>query len=301
MKKTLLILAIAAGGALQALAQQQPLNYGFETPNVQDSVIGWHTTGKAKRVNSTTVYVNNQPVTQTATEGSYFLDLRASYDSATSKGTKGQLWTVFPYTAKPVYMQFTCMYLPGAQSGDQLGLIVALTKFNFTTGLPDTIAKTAIAFNPNAYQYPWGKIGVKLTYNPNFNTTPDTAFIYFTTQAGNTASLNTALFIDDIRLEDRSVVGVKYLNDAPLLGEGKVFPNPMTSTATISYTLNENSAVNIDVYDISGRLVKNVFNGNQVKGEQKATFERGNLTPGMYIYKLQVGSQVETGKIMITE
>lgn len=307
MKKTLLTLAIAAVGALQAHAQQSQImvtNNGFEdTTHTADSLTGWSYTGQVKFPSSIQFNLSGGgTVTQIPYDGSArFLQLQAKKQDTGNLYNRGiirqSIATAGADVKRPTYFQFVTMYVPGAANSDAMYVRVVFTKFDFTTGGHDTIGVAAAATNGGAI-YPWTKLGMTINYTRN--DVPDSVHIEFWANAAGTLHPNTALFLDDIRFENRIVTGVKML-DQSLVSSHKVFPNPMTSSATISYTLAQNSNVKLDVYDISGRLVQNVVNGNQAKGEQKATFERGNLTPGVYIYKLQAGSQVETGKIMITE
>jgi hypothetical protein len=301
MKKTLLTLVIAAVGALQAHAQNAfaPVNPGFEdTTHTTDSLTGWSYTGQVNFPNSVSFNVGSQTQTQIPFDGSTrFLQLRAKKQDTGTLYNRGIIRQKMGASGKrPAYFQFVAMYVPGAANSDAMLVRVVFTKFNFTTAENDTVG-TAVAATQGGAIYPWTKLGMTINYTRN--DPPDSVLIEFWANAANTLHPNTSLFLDDIRFEDRIVTGVKMLNQN--VTDYKVFPNPMTSSATISYTLAESSNVNIAVYDISGRLVKTVFNGNQVKGMQRATFERGNLNPGMYIYKIQAGAQVETGKIMITE
>jgi hypothetical protein len=298
MKKTLLTLAIAAVGALQAHAQLD--NAGFESGSVGDSVItGWTSTGTVRLVSQASFNTTQGPQTQIPMDGSTkFIEIRAKKNDTTENNYfRGSITQHAKNTyGRPVNVQLDLIYATPSVA-DAMLMAVTFTKFDFTTGGHDTIG-TAVIYTTGSSVYPWVKFGSAIQYKRN--ETPDSVHItILSNAASNSLNPNAVLYVDDIRFEDRPYTG--FNEDNAVASALKVYPNPMTSSATISYTLAENSNVKLDVYDISGRLVSNVFNGNQAKGDQKATFERGNLTPGVYIYKLQAGSQVETGKIMITE
>jgi hypothetical protein len=303
MKKTLLILAIAAGGALHAHAQGQIqlVNNGFEdTTHTADSLKGWSYTGQVRFPNQVGFIVGGQPQTQIPYDGSSrFIEVKAKKQDTGNLYNRGIIRQAIKIptsgvNARPTYMQFVVMYVPGGGNGsDAFFARVSLTKYDFTTGGHDTIGTVAGA--TTSAIYPWTKVYITINYKRN--DTPDSAFVEFWANAANTLSPNTVLYLEDVRFEDRNPAGVQLLNQS--LADHKVFPNPMTSSSTITYTLIDNSPVSINVYDISGRLVRTIFNGNLPKGEHKAIFERGNLQAGMYIYKIQAGAQVETGKIII--
>jgi flagellar hook assembly protein FlgD len=67
------------------------------------------------------------------------------------------------------------------------------------------------------------------------------------------------------------------------------FPNPASSKATISYTLNEaSSATVLRLYDASGKVVGTYDQGAQSAGEHNATLDVSAITPGTYLYHLTV-------------
>ncbi|MGB8703943.1 MAG: MBG domain-containing protein, partial [Gillisia sp.] len=64
-------------------------------------------------------------------------------------------------------------------------------------------------------------------------------------------------------------------------------PNPVVTSASIRFTLKEDSNVQLNIYDFSGRLIETLFEG-KVNANQvyEVGFERRNLMSGTYIYKL---------------
>ncbi len=72
------------------------------------------------------------------------------------------------------------------------------------------------------------------------------------------------------------------------------YPNPFNPSTTISYTLKSSGTINLRVYDITGRLVKELVNERKNAGEHVVSFDAGNLASGIYIYRLQA-----EGKILI--
>jgi hypothetical protein len=310
MKKALLILAIAAGSALQASAQTTQItvpNGGFEAGTVGDTnsmIQDWKTTGNVKLVSKADFVVGGQPQTQTAYDmSSKFIEVRARKQDSGNLYTRGTIRqsigipTSTSVQARPTYFQFNMMYVPGSQA-DIMAVQVAFTMFDWTTGGHDTIGSALAYTNPNSFIYPWGKFGVQMNWKRNDR--PDSVHIVILSNAAGSLSPNSVLYVDDFRFEDRSVTGINWLGQ-PMDGQPSVYPNPMTTNATISYQLNQNSNVNVELYDLNGRMVQNVFSGDLAKGEHKNTIQRNNLTPGLYIYKIQAGSQVQTGKVMITE
>jgi len=69
------------------------------------------------------------------------------------------------------------------------------------------------------------------------------------------------------------------------------YPNPFNPTTTISYQLPFDSKVLIKVYDILGREVSTLFDGEQKAGYYENKFPSGgNISSGVYIYRLSARS-----------
>ena len=77
------------------------------------------------------------------------------------------------------------------------------------------------------------------------------------------------------------------------------YPNPFNPTTVLSYQLSALSFVNLSVYDISGRKVKELVNGWQETGLNEVTFDGSGLPSGMYIYRLQAGDFTASGKMIL--
>ena len=79
------------------------------------------------------------------------------------------------------------------------------------------------------------------------------------------------------------------------------FPNPFNPMTTIEYIIPENNEVQITIFDSSGRLIKNLFNGKQSRGQNKIVWNARNnknqpVPSGIYLYKIQAGEFSKTKK-----
>lgn len=77
------------------------------------------------------------------------------------------------------------------------------------------------------------------------------------------------------------------------------FPNPFNASTTISYVLPEASHVKIDIYDELGRKVQTLIETRQAAGEHKIVWSADDVATGMYFYKIQADSFVETNKMLL--
>ena len=67
-----------------------------------------------------------------------------------------------------------------------------------------------------------------------------------------------------------------------------VFPNPMTSTSNISYTLLEKGEVLVELVDMQGRVLAILDQGARSEGLQIIEFNAGDLAAGTYAIRLTV-------------
>jgi serine protease len=79
----------------------------------------------------------------------------------------------------------------------------------------------------------------------------------------------------------------------------KIYPNPMSTNATIQYFLPEDSQVILEIFNSTGQKILQPANGNQLKGEHYVQWNVGGLPAGIYYYSLRSGKQAQTGKIIV--
>jgi hypothetical protein len=77
------------------------------------------------------------------------------------------------------------------------------------------------------------------------------------------------------------------------------FPNPFSGQATLRFGLDESSDVSVVIYDITGKSVKRIDAGQFSAGENTITIQQGGLNSGIYILKLNAGSNSGVMKISV--
>ena len=100
------------------------------------------------------------------------------------------------------------------------------------------------------------------------------------------------------------VTAVKNKLAAPnLFALSQNYPNPFNPSTVISYQLPVNSQVTLKVYDMLGREVATLVNGEMKAGSYTATFNTATAThvlaSGVYVYRLQAGSFISTKKLIL--
>ena len=77
------------------------------------------------------------------------------------------------------------------------------------------------------------------------------------------------------------------------------YPNPFNPTTTIQFSIPQRSNVVLKVYDVLGTEVKTLVNEEKEQGVYTINFDASQLASGIYLYKLQAGSFVETKKMLM--
>lgn len=80
-----------------------------------------------------------------------------------------------------------------------------------------------------------------------------------------------------------------------------LYPNPAINNTNVSFTLNEAGKVNIQVLDALGRVASNVSEKQYEKGAHRIAVNTSELATGIYIIKLQTGTQTFTRQLTVTK
>jgi hypothetical protein len=77
------------------------------------------------------------------------------------------------------------------------------------------------------------------------------------------------------------------------------YPNPFNPTTTIKYDLPKDGFVEIAVFDILGRRIITLVNEVKAAGSYEQVFGASILPSGVYIYKIQSGSFIDSKKMIL--
>lgn len=79
------------------------------------------------------------------------------------------------------------------------------------------------------------------------------------------------------------------------------YPNPFRTMTTIRFSLPEAGWVKLEIYTILGRHVATLFDEYKTPGVYHVNFNRTILSPGLYMYKMQVKQFQAIKKMSIME
>jgi hypothetical protein len=77
------------------------------------------------------------------------------------------------------------------------------------------------------------------------------------------------------------------------------YPNPFNPTTTISYEIPKATQVRLTVFDILGREVQTLVNETKQPGRYEEIMNGNRLASGVYVYRLQAASFIETRRALL--
>lgn len=91
---------------------------------------------------------------------------------------------------------------------------------------------------------------------------------------------------------------IKNLQPASNLLGVNAYPNPFNDSFTFEFTLPTSGSSKLEVYNIYGIKVKELFFGAEPAGFYKKKIDMKGMLPGIYIYKLSAGMVTENGTLL---
>lgn len=77
------------------------------------------------------------------------------------------------------------------------------------------------------------------------------------------------------------------------------YPNPFNPVTNIEFSIPKSSIVRLAIYDIQGRLVKTLVNGELTAGTYKADWNAAGYSSGVYFYKLEAEGFKQTKRLIL--
>ena len=77
------------------------------------------------------------------------------------------------------------------------------------------------------------------------------------------------------------------------------YPNPFNPATVIKYDVPKTSDVKIIIYDALGREIETLVNMELQPGTYEATWDAGNYSSGLYLYRIITDSYVHTNKMVL--
>jgi len=77
------------------------------------------------------------------------------------------------------------------------------------------------------------------------------------------------------------------------------YPNPFNPSTTINFSLQKSSLISLDVYNVQGKKVVTLMEGQRPAGSYTVTFDGSRLASGVYFCHLRAGSFTKSIKMIL--
>ena len=77
------------------------------------------------------------------------------------------------------------------------------------------------------------------------------------------------------------------------------YPNPFNPTTQMSLDLSIDANVSVKVFNTMGQLIDVIAEGHMASGSYSLTWDGKNAASGVYFIQTEVGSEVQSQKIML--
>lgn len=138
----------------------------------------------------------------------------------------------------------------------------------------------------------------KYTYTFNYKapSTTGSQTIYATGLPSKNSGWN---FAPDKSVKIVSATDVNNLSIPRNFGLEQNYPNPFNPATSISFTLPFEQEITLKLYDLLGNEVKTIAEGFYSAGKHTINFSAGNLTSGIYIYRIESSKFSASKKLML--
>lgn len=268
-------------------------NGSFENTDSLGKLTNWKIkSGDIKRVNSTIFF----GIPFTANDQFFYLSVQN--DSLSTPVKIGQISNSFSLNSAPPTLVFSSFYAP-TYSYQKFGVDVLFTKWR--NNMRDTILFITNSISPsldstNMLLVKWKENRIDLRAGYRDTVIPDSASIIIQSDVVATFSNTTLLLLDNFQFSNWKV----SINQLRNQQEFTVFPNPANESVNIKFDLNEGDAYNIKIYDISGRMVKEVRNMSITYNQNEYQMSTVDIPSGLYFIELEGNQFLMHKKFMIS-
>jgi hypothetical protein len=93
-------------------------------------------------------------------------------------------------------------------------------------------------------------------------------------------------------LSGTSVIGIRYTDITVPDGYNLIgnFPNPFNPSTTIKFSVPKQSIVSLNIYDVTGRLIENLFSSEISGGNYEIMWDASCFSSGLYFVRMESGS-----------
>src|SRR4030095_13952348 len=113
----------------------------------------------------------------------------------------------------------------------------------------------------------------------------------------NISDAGNNTYLDDLQITAISVVGIEKTQFET---QGfRVYPNPASGSATVTYQLASTGDITLSLLDVTGREVRNILNGKKETGIHLMNLDVSTLSKGLYFLNLRTPNSDITTRFVV--
>lgn len=101
-----------------------------------------------------------------------------------------------------------------------------------------------------------------------------------------------------VRYNNTIATGINIIDNQ--FSQINIYPNPFSTSTTISFSLSQSENISLRVVDLDDRLIKTLADGKMAKNEYSFEWDISGVEAGIYFLQLQSGEMLQMKKIIIT-
>jgi len=148
----------------------------------------------------------------------------------------------------------------------------------------------------------------QITLNTGFRVTPQSSFLATIGNCSNSTSPRRSHnnrqyrgVYEGVMPGALGIASIPNNTAPPSSNRLKLYPNPFSRQSTIEFYIAKTTAVNISLWDLSGKKIKTLFeSASQSAGNYQVRLDATGLRSGIYVVRLHTQDYDETKKIVIT-
>lgn len=231
-------------------------------------------------ITNTSIYIPNDAI-----DHSY---QRADYNAGATR--MWNIWLLSSHTHKYGVDFDIFLRNPGGSTGTQIYEGFYNSDYTFNQGYYDWEHPPVELFNPLLTINPQDGLIQKAWFN---NNGPSPVFFGLTT--------NDEMMLYFVQYTLGGLVGIsEYDRNTEIKLDA--FPNPFSSSTQISYELQDNSSVTVNVYDVLGNKIETLVNDEtQAAGKHNLDFAAKGHAKGIYLVSVNIEGTVYTKRVVLAE
>jgi hypothetical protein len=194
----------------------------------------------------------------------------------------------FPVNSREAALQGWYKFSP--QGSDAFNITIAMMKAGNTIG-------SGTLFTAQA-QSGYREFTANITYVTG--DTPDTCIIAASILSTvGLASPGSSFVLDDLAFGAATSVDAAGNTLPKIFALSQNYPNPFNPSTIIQYALPFKTRVKLAVYDVLGREIESLADGEFGAGSYRVTFDGSRFASGTYLYRLQAGDFSQTKRLVV--